>query len=255
MRYIFGIYPYIALSALLTSFFLIRSLIAFKRRTSCADGKHAVARLRNLPRGEHLIAQPVVGVPLHASDTVQASEHLPETLATKPFLSTETSPPVSIDVQPPAELIQCKPPPNPNLSFPANTTIELTLVSEKLPKTRQTESPKLPMPIGSKVWTICKLGSVTQGAPGIITGKAEARFFWQSSKYQCTFANNMTVLAGPKDIELYNHGHSLEDLKQADLNSILSKRMTLRAQQLGHWQRSAHRPFVGPTKVSNEIAE
>jgi hypothetical protein len=102
------------------------------------------------------------------------------------------------------------------------------------------------------VWTICKLGSVTQGAPGIITGKAEAHFFWQSSKYQCTFANNMTVLASRKDIELYNHGHSLEDLKQADFNSILSKRMTLRAQKLFHWQRSAHHPFVDPTKLADK---
>jgi hypothetical protein len=252
MRHIFDISPHIAFgSAVLASFFLIRSLIAFvlKRHKGHADGRRAVERLRNLPRGEQLVAQPVADVPLPASDKVEASD---ETLPTKPFVSTETSPPVSA-FQQLAELHQEKPPKNPRLPSPVNPTSELVFMHEK-PANRQTAGLILPIPIGSKVWAICKLGSVNKGTPGIITGVVEARFFWQSPKYQCTFANNVSVLASPKDIELYNHGHSLEDLKQPDLNSILSRRMTLRAQQLffGNGQRI---PFAGPTRVSNEIAE
>jgi hypothetical protein len=52
----------------------------------------------------------------------------------------------------------------------------------------------------------------------------------------------MKVHARPKDIEPYNHGHSLEELEQPDLQSILSRRMTLRAKQLFSQQRPTHLP-------------
>ena len=103
-------------------------------------------------------------------------------------------------------------------------------------------SPEVPLPVGSKVWAVCNFGRVTEGAPGIITGAVDVRFFWQSPTYLCTFANNMKVHARPKDIEPYNHAHSLEELEQPDFDSILSRRMTLRAQQLLSWQRPAHLP-------------
>jgi len=56
-------------------------------------------------------------------------------------------------------------------------------------------SPELSLPVGSKVWAVCNFGPVTEGVPGIITGVAEARLFWQSPMYLCTFANNMKVRA------------------------------------------------------------
>ena len=105
----------------------------------------------------------------------------------------------------------------------------------------------LPLPAGSKVWAVCKFGSVTQGTPGIITGVAEVRFFLGSPMYLCTFANNMKVRARPKDIEPHNHAHSLEELEQSDLKSIQSRHMTLRAQQLLSRQRPAR--LHSPTQL------
>jgi hypothetical protein len=113
----------------------------------------------------------------------------------------------------------------------------------------------LPLRVGSKVWAVCKLGSVPEGTPGIITGIADGRFFWQSPTYLCTFADNRKVRARPKDIEVHNHGHSLQELEHPNLGSILSRRMTLRAQQLLSRQRPTHLPLAGKTKVPNKIAE
>jgi len=111
----------------------------------------------------------------------------------------------------------------------------------------------VPLPVGSKVWAVCNFGRVTEGAPGIITGAVDVRFFWQSPTYLCTFANNMKVHARPKDIERYNHGHSLEELEQPDFDSILSRRMTLRAQQLLSWQRPADLPSAGSTECRTKL--
>jgi hypothetical protein len=112
---------------------------------------------------------------------------------------------------------------------------------------------ELPLPVGSKVWAVCKFGSVAEGTPGIITGAADARFFWQSPTYLCTFADNRKARARPKDIEVYNHGHSLEELEQPHLKSILSRRMTLRAQQLRSRQRPTNLPFAGRTEVLHKL--
>lgn len=243
MRHIFEIYSQIALvSAVVASFFLIRSLIGIvlPRHKRHADGQRAVERLRNLSRGEQL--QPVADVPLPSSDKIEAGEEAPPT---ESLIRTETSSPIA-PFQPRPELHQEKPPKKP-LAFPVSAASQHVVTHEE-PAYRQAASPILPMPIESKVWAICKVGSVNKGTPGIITGVAEARFFWQSPKYQCTFANNVNVLANPNDVELYNHGHSLEDLKQPDLSSILSRRMTLRAQQLlyGNGKRALSEPMQAP---------
>jgi hypothetical protein len=110
-----------------------------------------------------------------------------------------------------------------------------------VPQLQPTGLLELPLPVGSEVWAICKLGTVAEGAPGIITGVADARFFWQSPTYLCTFANNRKVRARAKDIEAYNHGHSLQELEHPNLDSIQSRRMALRAEQLLSRQRPTRR--------------
>jgi hypothetical protein len=122
------------------------------------------------------------------------------------------------------------------LPLPVSTKVR-PILERTEPQVQPAARPELPLPVGSKVWAVCKFGSVTEGTPGIITGVAEVRFFWQSPTYLCTFANNMKVRARPKDIEPYNHAHSLGELEQSDLKSIQSRRMTLRAQQVLSRQR------------------
>jgi hypothetical protein len=183
----------------------------------------------------------------------------------QPAVSAEAPLPVGAEVQPILERTepQVQPTPRPDLPLPIGTRVrpileraeprvqpaarpELPLpISTKVrpileragPQVQPAARPELPLQVGSKVWAVCKFGSVTQGTPGIITGAAEVRFFWQSPTYLCTFANNMKVRARPKDIEPYNHAHSLEELEQPDLKSIQSRRLTMRAEQLLSRQR------------------
>src|SRR6476619_7118076 len=42
--------------------------------------------------------------------------------------------------------------------------------------------PELPLQVGSKVWAVCKFGSVPKGTPGMVTGTVEGRF-WHSPMY------------------------------------------------------------------------
>jgi len=137
--------------------------------------------------------------------------------------------------------------------LPVGTEVQAILEHREQPEVQPAVSPEVPLPVGSKVWAVCNFGRVTEGAPGIITGAVDVRFFWQSPTYLCTFANNMKVHARPKDIERYNHGHSLEELEQPDFDSILSRRMTLRAQQLLSWQRPAHLPSAGSTECRTKL--
>jgi hypothetical protein len=101
----------------------------------------------------------------------------------------------------------------------------------------------LSLPVGSKVWAACKFRSVPKGTPGIITSIADGRFFWQSPMYLCTFADNRKVRARPKDIGAYNHAYSLQELEHPNLESVQSRRMILRAEQLLSRQRPAHPPY------------
>jgi two-component system, chemotaxis family, chemotaxis protein CheY len=258
-------YQYIVLGcAALASFILIQSLIAFAFRTykRRADGRRAVERLRNLPRGEPL--EPPT-VPLPAREELQPIRERPEPLEVQPSVSREVFLPISAAVEPifeRANQLEIKPAVAIEEPLPVGAKVQPILeradpleirqvvtTEEPLPgqpnlergqplEPRSAASPGLPLPVGSKVWAARNFGSVTEGTPGIITGVADARFFWESPMYLCTFANNTKVRARPKDIEPCNHGHSLEELEQPDLKSILSKRMTLRAQQLLYGQRA-----------------
>jgi len=233
MRYALDTYQYIALGcAALVLFIIIQSLIIFllgtyKRR---ADARRAVERLWNLPRGEPLEVQPAVssGMLLPVGTEVQPILEHGEPLESQPAVSS-------------------------GMLLPVGTEVQAILEHGEPPEVQPAVSPEVPLPVGSKVWAVCNFGRVTEGAPGIITGAVDVRFFWQSPTYLCTFANNMKVHARPKDIERYNHGHSLEELEQPDFDSILSRRMTLRAQQLLSWQRPAHLPSAGSTECRTKL--
>jgi hypothetical protein len=83
----------------------------------------------------------------------------------------------------------------------------------------------LPLPIGTKIVAVCNIGSVKEGAPGIITGTAEEPFFWRSRPiYLCTFADNMRIAARPKEIDDYDHRYSLADLAPPDFLSVMRAR-------------------------------
>jgi len=95
--------------------------------------------------------------------------------------------------------------------------------------------PRLPLKVGTKIQAVRNFGPVKNGALGIITGVAELRSFWRSRPtYLCTFADNMKVHARPKQIEAHDHGYLLEELEQPDFATILSRQMTLRAQQFAN---------------------
>ena len=235
MRYALDTYQYIALGcAALVLFIIIQSLIIFllgtyKRR---ADARRAVERLWNLPRGEPLEVQPAVS----------SGMLLPVGTEVQPALERE-------EPEPP----EVQPAVSSGMLLPVGTEVQAILEHGEPPEVQPAVSPEVPLPVGSKVWAVCNFGRVTEGAPGIITGAVDVRFFWQSPTYLCTFANNMKVHARPKDIERYNHGHSLEELEQPDFDSILSRRMTLRAQQLLSWQRPAHLPSAGSTECRTKL--
>ena len=254
-------------------------LETYKRR---ADARRAVERLWNLPRGEPLEPQPTVSaeVPLSIGAEVQQllereESELPEVQPTvsaevplsigaevqqvlgreepelpevQPTVSAEVPLSIGAEVQ---QFLEREEPELPGVQPTVSAEVPLSIGAEVRPILEHREplevglvvSPKLPLPLGSKVWAVCNFGRVPQGAPGIITGAAEARFFWESPMYLCTFANDMKVRARPKDIEPYNHRHSLQELEQADFDSMLSQRMTLRAQHLLSRRRPTHLPL------------
>src|SRR6516162_7852785 len=206
-------------------------LETYKRR---ADARRAVERLWNLPRGEPLEPQPTVSaeVPLSIGAEVQQllereESELPEV---QPTVSAEVPLSIGAEVQQllereEAELPEVQPtvsaevplsigaevqqvlgreePELPEVQPTVSAEVPLSIGAEVRPILEHREplevglvvSPKLPLPLGSKVWAVCNFGRVPQGAPGIITGAAEARFFWESPMYLCTFANDMKVRA------------------------------------------------------------
>ena len=204
--------------------------------------------------------QPAVSaeVPVSVGTEVQPILEHGEPLESQPAVSSGMLLPVGAEVQPALEREEPEPPEvqpavSSGMLLPVGTEVQAILEHGEPPEVQPAVSPEVPLPVGSKVWAVCNFGRVTEGAPGIITGAVDVRFFWQSPTYLCTFANNMKVHARPKDIERYNHGHSLEELEQPDFDSILSRRMTLRAQQLLSWQRPAHLPSAGSTECRTKL--
>jgi hypothetical protein len=237
----FNAYHYIALGCAAIVLSIIGSLIIFIRSQSKRGAsKRAVERLRNLPGGkplaplpatcpemllpvsgevpptleqtEPLEIQPTENVSQTVSAVIQPTLQRAEPLAIRAVVSTEAAPPVGTHVR----------------SFLEH--------AEPLEVQPAAARPELPLQVGSKVWAVCKFGSVPKGTPGMVTGTVEGRF-WHSPMYLCTFADNRKVRARPKDIEAYNHAHSLQELEQPNLGAIQSRHMLSRAQQFASRHR------------------
>ena len=291
MRYAFDAYRHVALSCAALVFFIIVqylvSLIWSTHRLR-AEGKRAVERLRKLRREEPSEPEPAVSTeePLSVSAEVQPivaceapSEPEPIVSTEEPLLvgaeghpivaceawsepepavSTEEPLLVGAEVQP---ILACEawsePEPAVSTEEPLSVSAEIQpiVAREEPSEPEPAVSTELPLQVGSKVRAVCKFGSVTEGSLGIITGVANVRFSWQSPAFLCTFTDNMKVRAHPKNIEAFNHEHSLEELEQPDFRSVLSQRMTLRAQRLLSQQRPTRLPFAGRTEVLTKLAE
>ncbi|HEY6862200.1 MAG TPA: hypothetical protein VI358_20745 [Pseudolabrys sp.] len=144
------------------------------------------------------------------------------------------------------ELVGPKPAAKPGLSPQVETRVRAVLGREELVEPKPAAKPGLPLQVGTKVRAVRNFGPVKKGAPGIITRLTDLPFFWQSRPaYLCIFADNIEVPARPKLIEAFDHGYKLEELEQPDFASILSRQMTLRAQQLFSRQR--------PTRLGNTL--
>ena len=183
---------------------LIIVAIALLCRKFRSDGQRAIERLRELERGEPPEPEPAVqpGLSPQIEAKVQA------------ILERE-------------ELLEPEPAVKPGLSLQIATKVR-AILGRGHP----------PLQFGTKVQAVRNFGPVKEGAPGIITGVADIPSIWRSRPaYLCTFANNMKVHARPKQIEAYDHGYNLDELEQPDFASILSRQMTLRAQQLFSGQR------------------
>ena len=221
---------------------IIGAFIIFVRSQSKRGAsKRAVERLQNLPGGKPLAPLPATSPEM----LLPVSGEVPPTLKhTEPLEVQRTanvSQTVSAAVQPTLERIE---------PLPAQTVIRTEASqpvcaqvrsfledAESLEVHPAATRPELPLPVGSKVWTVSKFRSVPKGTPGIVTGVADGRFIWQSPMYLCTFADNRKVCARPKDIEAYNHAHSLQELEQPNLGAIQSRHMLSRAQQFASRHR------------------
>ena len=186
------------------------SSLVFGEATSCSDGQRAIERLRKLERGAPPEPEPAV----------------------KPGLSPQIETKVQAILER-EELLEPEPAVKPGLSPQIETKVQAVLEREELLEPEPTVKPGLPLQVGTKVRAVRNFGPVKKGAPGIITRLTDLPLFWWSRPaYLCTFADNMKVHARPKLIEAFDHGYNLEELEQPDFASILSRQMTLRAQQL-----------------------
>ena len=126
----------------------------------------------------------------------------------------------------------------PGLSSQIEPKAQVVLEREELLEPEPAVKPGLALQVGTKVRAVRNFGPVKKGAPGIVIRLTDLSLFWWSRPaYLCTFADNLKVHARPKLIEAFNHGYNLEELEQPDFASILSRQMTLRAQQLFSGQR------------------
>jgi hypothetical protein len=250
MRYSFLANWYVAISCAaliltIAGYVITRVWETYKLRS---DGQRAIERMRNLGPGEPLEPELAVKpeLPLQVGTKVQAVGNVapppePE-LAVKPALPLQ----VGTKVQPVGNVA---PPPEPALTvkpaLPPQVETKVQAVRNLAPPLQPelAMKPGLPLQVGTKVRAVRNFGPVKDGTPGIITGVADISFFWGSRPaYLCTFADNMKVHARPKEIEAFNHGHSLEELEQPDFGSILSRHMAWRTQQLLSRQRPSDAP-------------
>jgi hypothetical protein len=256
----FNAYHSIALGCAAIVLSIAGALIIFVRSLSKRGAsKRAVERLRNLPGGKTLAP------PLAASPEI----HLPVSGEAPPTLEQHTEPlevqrtvnvsqKVSATVQPTpgrAEPLVTQALVRREAPQPGAKVRSFLEHAEPLEVQPAATRPKLPLPVGSRVWAVCKFGSVPKGTPGIVTGTTDGRFIWQSPMYLCTFADNRKVRARPKNIEAYNHAHSLQELEQPNLGAIHSRHMISRAQQLLSRQHPTHPAYAAKAKTPSEIAE
>lgn len=251
----FNAYHYIALGCAAIVLSIIGAVIIFARSPpKRGTSKRAVERLRNLPGGKPLAPLPAASseILLPVSSEVPPTLERTEPLEVQRTLNASQTT-VSAAAQPTFEHAE-------PLAFQARVRAEVSQPvvakvrsfiehAEPLEVQPTAARPELPLPIGSKVWAVCKLGSVPKGTPGIVTGIAGGRFIWQS-QYLCTFADNRKARARLKDIEAYNHAHSLQELEQPNLGAIQSRHMISRAQQLLSRRQPTHPAFAGKTKSS-----
>jgi hypothetical protein len=256
----FNAYQFNALSCAVIILSITGAVIIFVRSLSKRGAsKRAVERLRNLPGGKTLAP------PLAASPEI----HLPVSGEAPPTLEQHTEPlevqrtvnvsqKVSATVQPTpgrAEPLVTQALVRREAPQPGAKVRSFLEHAEPLEVQPAATRPKLPLPAGSRVWAVCKFGSVPKGTPGIVTGTTDGRFIWQSPMYLCTFADNRKVRARPKNIEAYNHAHSLQELEQPNLGAIHSRHMISRAQQLLSRQHPTHPAYAAKAKTPSEIAE
>jgi hypothetical protein len=131
----FNAYHYIALGCAAVVLFIIiqyfSALITFvrslyKRR---ASRKHAVERLRNLPRGEPLEPLPALS-PVPVSGEVPPTLEYAEPLEVQPAANAEVHPSVSVEVQPIlecAEPLEVEPSASAEVPLPANAEVQPVL--------------------------------------------------------------------------------------------------------------------------------
>ncbi len=252
-------YHHIALGCAAIVLSIIGVLIIFVRSLSKRGAStRAVERLRNLPGGKPLAPLPAASseMLLPVSGEVPPPLEHTEPLELQPTVNVSQT--VSAAIQPTlerAEPLAIQAVVRTEAPQPVGANVRSFLErAEPLEVQPAAARPELPLQVGSKVWAVCKFGSVPKGTPGIVTGTTDGRF-WHSPMYLCTFADNRKVRARPKDIEACNHAHSLQELEQPNLGAIQSSHMISRAQQLRSRQHPTRPAFAGKTKAPNEIAE
>jgi len=85
------------------------------------------------------------------------------------------------------------------------------------------------LPVGTRVIAVRNIGSVKEGAPGIVTGtlkQPNSKLF-----YLCTFADNKKVAARPSEIDKHDHGYALADMERPDFIEAMRDRTTAELQR------------------------
>jgi hypothetical protein len=222
MTNVFHPSAYVTLGAVFTFVVIAYVLIqSWKRHKFSSERQRAIARLGNLERKQPLeLTRPEVAplheevaAPLHEIEIDRADNSClwsdPDQATNQKLLPHDATGAHAADPDVPLE-----------------------------PKSKNTH--RLPLPVGTRVQAARNLGPIKKGTPGIITDVADISFFcWSRAAYVCTFAENKRVHARPRQIGVYEHGYSIEELQQPDFASNLSRQMTLRAQQLFRGQPQA----------------